>query len=84
MQGCSEPRIAAAGAQGGAVMLRRKDEGDTRPAPHPHLHAQPGEMRSRTCGTRQLRSRQPEESPHESRSNDPNLVYQLVIINFES
>lgn len=31
-------RIAAPGAEGGAVMLRRKDEGENRPAPHPHLH----------------------------------------------
>lgn len=31
MQGCSEPRTAAAGAEGGALLLRRKDGGETRP-----------------------------------------------------
>lgn len=51
-------------------MLRRKDEGENRPAPHPHLHWQPGEMRSRTCGRLQLHSRQSEKSPRQVITRD--------------
>lgn len=59
------------------------DGGEARPAPHPHLHSLPAEMPSRTCGTLQLRSRRSEKSHDESRSSHANLVYLMIVSDFE-